>query len=165
MDKLLGGKLATKPLNQQVQPDATIVASLLTVAGGQVVISDGTYTPNIVGHKFATLSVEGPVDWQRGTYKPVLDPNSQACDRWRAVGTFYIAAFAGNDRPAIDPGPTTVPAANLYTILSTNAAFEVRPDDGEQEAQGPLPRLLGLWEWETGTKYEQKNWSIHRAWD
>jgi hypothetical protein len=164
---MTGGKLATKPVNEAVQPRATIAGELLHVKGGEVVISDGSYAPEIVGHKYGVLEVRGEVFWERGVYKPTAGApqNGRFADLWHATGNFVIGD-QGPTGPRVEP-ISNGPALNTpYFIMSTGGVFEQEtppgvgpPPEFLPHTGTPLPSVLGYWEWD-GAAFGQKNWAI-----
>ncbi|MBX9627778.1 MAG: hypothetical protein K2X82_28530 [Gemmataceae bacterium] len=147
-----GGKLASRPVNQAVQP-AAVIKGRLVMTGGQVVVSDGSYTPQIQGHRYATLRVNGTIHWTGGTYKPSTDPanGATASDVWEATKLFIIGAGA-----VIDPTPDVGPITNTYAVLKAGLGIT---GDGQNPV---MPQLDESWRWANGTAFGQKTWSINR---
>ncbi|MBX9580862.1 MAG: hypothetical protein K2X87_11190 [Gemmataceae bacterium] len=161
---MTGGKLATKPVNAAAQPKATISGERLHVRGGEVVISDGSYAPGIVGHRYGELEVVGEVFWEKGVYKPTAGApqNAVLSDLWHATGNFKI----GDSDPRVEPISNSPALNTAYLIMSAGGVFQQATPPGvgpppvfEPHTGTPLPSVLGNWEW-AGAAFGDKNWSI-----
>lgn len=124
---LAGGKLATAIANQTV---ATIVGKLTTYA--EVVISDPAFNPGFEFHQFATLKVEGDVEWRGGTFRPFVDAavvngmESKEADKWVCTGTFTVSVRADGGAklgPIWVNEPVSIRSGRQWAFLRSDTAI------------------------------------------
>ena len=112
------GILTTKA-NSSGNADAIITAGLVKVRGGEISI-DGGGGP----HHFGQLFVSGSVNWDGGTFRPVVDDelNPGPSDVWNCTGTFAIsdtAAIAPSARDGED-NPVMPTSGRQWEVIQGN---------------------------------------------
>jgi hypothetical protein len=129
--QISGGHLSTLARAGAAVQTATIDGKLqLDGSGGQVdiVICDGS-TP----HVFGTLFVTGDINWQAGTFRPVVNAsNPPEADLWRTSGKFTVGGQAQLAPGTINIPPGGMPANQLWLFLQ-----------GDDRIDGTPPAVIG----------------------
>jgi hypothetical protein len=130
-----GGKLATVTGQDG---DTSTVKGFLVVDYGNVVIGDGSYP-----HQYGILLVDGDVVWNGGTYRPVVDgeTNGGDADLWHATKEFTIGSNPG---PQLAPGAIDGEGEEMERPTQANWRWLVMQAD-EAIVGNPNPTVVGPW--------------------
>lgn len=167
-----GGRLATRAkAGVQAQPDATIKASTLYVAGGTTEVKIGDVAENpagVVGHQYGRLVATNDIAWNGGTYRPACKPGDvNTADLWLAKGEFTVGASDATGGPRVAPeagGAGNFAANSDYLVIESLVAIK---------GNGGLPQSTAAgWNWAPGTDHSNPNanppvivkqWKVRKA--